>query len=349
MPNANLSDESKEQMLDPQEEHEAECGTPLTGGVTPAACVAAAQAGHEGLLDRLLEELPDAAAGTDGPLHLACFQGLVGAVDALARRAGTAVNAPGELGNTPLHLAAMRGSLQACKVVLCHGGDPRLRNVYGNAPASLAATASCRQLLSNMAEGGRQAVDGLRADMATAAAAAQEEEQQREQQQQEQEQRRQQEAEETARLAAETAQAAQLAKEEEESRAAQEEAAAAAAEQERLAEEAAAVLAAKRAAKQGKPTSNTATSRSSKPAAGAAARTLAGTRATQPSPGARAASGSQRSAAGKPPAPQPGLPAGASRKLTASAAGRVSRNISKPGGKPVSRAATGGTAQPAAL
>jgi hypothetical protein len=73
MPNANLSDESKvgqtrhgshfrhqlglcrlaavhlllllplslqEQMLDPQEEHEAECGTPLTGGVTPAAwCV----------------------------------------------------------------------------------------------------------------------------------------------------------------------------------------------------------------------------------------------------------------------------------------------------------------------
>ncbi|KAL4853071.1 Ankyrin repeat-containing protein [Chlorella vulgaris] len=306
------------------------------------------KAGREDLLDRLLEELPDAATGTDGPLHLACFQGFVGAVDALVRRAGTAVNAPGALGNTPLHLAAISGSLQACKVVMCHGGDPRLRNVYGNAPASLAATASCRQLLSNMADGGKQAIDGLRADMAAAAAAAQEEEQQREQQQQEQEQRRQQEAEETARLAAEAAQAAQLAKEEEERRTAQEEEeASVAAEQERLAAEAAAVLAAKRAAKQGKPTSSIATSRSSKPAAGAAARTLAGTRATQPSPGARAASGAQRSAGGKPPTPQPGLPAGASRKLTASAAGRGSRNISKPGAMPVSRAATGGTAPPA--
>ncbi|EFN54769.1 hypothetical protein CHLNCDRAFT_134696 [Chlorella variabilis] len=234
--------------------------------VTPALCVAAAQAGYGHLLERLADRLEpehgDSAASTgpvDSPLHWAAFKGLAGAVEVLARRAAAAggiewVNFRGQLDSTPLHLAAISGSLEAVKALIYHGGDAslHLRNAYGNIPASLASTATCRQLLVSLAEGGQPAVQQLRADMDAAAAAAQAQ-REREQQQQEErrrleeeEEQRQQEAEEAARLAAEEAEAMRIAQEEQERRQAEE---AAAVEQERLAAEAAAAAAAAQTAK----------------------------------------------------------------------------------------------------
>jgi len=52
--------------------------------------------------------------------------------------AGAHVNAMDNHKNTALHLAAMRGYIESVKLLLSHGADPALKNVYGETAANMA-------------------------------------------------------------------------------------------------------------------------------------------------------------------------------------------------------------------
>ena len=57
---------------------------------------------------------------------------------------GEDINAPDELGNTPLHLAAAAGHMQFVSALLQHGADPMALNKAGKRPAEIAASDATR-------------------------------------------------------------------------------------------------------------------------------------------------------------------------------------------------------------
>lgn len=71
------------------------------------------------------------------PLHVAAVQGDVDAIELLLS-AGADPNALGELGNTPLHDAVISEKLDVIAVLLRAGADPGKRNDDGRTPREVA-------------------------------------------------------------------------------------------------------------------------------------------------------------------------------------------------------------------
>ncbi len=64
----------------------------------------------------------------------------LGSIDEIAvlANAGADVNAAGDLGNTPLHQAAMAGRIASVQKLLELGGDPKLENEFGQTALDVA-------------------------------------------------------------------------------------------------------------------------------------------------------------------------------------------------------------------
>ncbi len=73
----------------------------------------------------------------DSLIHLVAFVGGPDELDLLVR-SGAKVNAIGDMGYTPLHLAAMDGRLKVAEKLLALGADPGIRNEFGTTPAETA-------------------------------------------------------------------------------------------------------------------------------------------------------------------------------------------------------------------
>jgi len=70
------------------------------------------------------------AAMNDTMLHFAAESGATGDIEVLVA-SGAEVNAIGDIGNTPLHGAAMMGRFSAAKRLLDLGADPTIKNELG--------------------------------------------------------------------------------------------------------------------------------------------------------------------------------------------------------------------------
>ncbi|MBB6593737.1 ankyrin repeat domain-containing protein [Ralstonia solanacearum] len=66
----------------------------------------------------------------NSPIHVACVRGSVVEVQALLD-GGANVNAIGELGNTPLHEAAGQGHIEVVRLLLAAGAVPLEPNEFG--------------------------------------------------------------------------------------------------------------------------------------------------------------------------------------------------------------------------
>ena len=94
---------------------------------------AAAQAGSDDALSRLLAEGADVNARSTGgetALMLAAARGRLDAIGLLIER-GADVNAATDAGNTALMLAAARGQVDAARTLLAHGARADHRNKFG--------------------------------------------------------------------------------------------------------------------------------------------------------------------------------------------------------------------------
>ena len=81
------------------------------------------------------------------PLHVAAVRGSMEEMEALID-GGADVNAPGELGNTPLHEAVGQGNLEAVKLLLSHGASPIAKNEFGETPTDVARLKNRSDILS---------------------------------------------------------------------------------------------------------------------------------------------------------------------------------------------------------
>jgi ankyrin repeat protein len=66
-------------------------------------------------------------------LHLAAFRGNIRAISLLAR-AGLDINAKGDMGSTPLHMAYSGNQAEAIAFLLALGANPELRDEFGCVP-----------------------------------------------------------------------------------------------------------------------------------------------------------------------------------------------------------------------
>ena len=73
----------------------------------------------------------------ESPLHVASVRGDMDEV-AASIRAGADVEAPGELGNAPLHEAVGQGHVGAIKLLLAYGASPNAKNEFGETPLDIA-------------------------------------------------------------------------------------------------------------------------------------------------------------------------------------------------------------------
>ena len=71
------------------------------------------------------------------PLHIACVRGNLDEVETLLN-AGAEVNTYGELGNTPLHEAVVQSHKEVVKRLLLSGADPNLANENGETAGDIA-------------------------------------------------------------------------------------------------------------------------------------------------------------------------------------------------------------------
>jgi ankyrin repeat protein len=96
--------------------------------------------------------LPSVSVTTRGafgntPLHVAAVRGDVRAIVILLR-AGADINAPGEHGYTPLHEAVEQGHAPAVRVLLDHGADTTARTDGGFTALDLARMEGNREILN---------------------------------------------------------------------------------------------------------------------------------------------------------------------------------------------------------
>jgi hypothetical protein len=80
------------------------------------------------------------------PLHLASLRGDIAIVNALIR-AGAHVNTRSIEGDAPLHEASSRGHVDVINTLLKAGGDPFLKTKYGKTSFDLAKTQKIRQMM----------------------------------------------------------------------------------------------------------------------------------------------------------------------------------------------------------
>lgn|GEM_PF-1659901 len=81
----------------------------------------------------------------DTPLHIAARRGTVEDIVALVEH-GATINLKGDLGNTPLHYAAMTGMAEAAKRLLELGADPAAENELCESPALVAKQGGHHQI-----------------------------------------------------------------------------------------------------------------------------------------------------------------------------------------------------------
>ncbi len=73
----------------------------------------------------------------DYPLHVAAVRGSIEEIEVLLQN-GANINAKGEYDLTPLHHAAEHGHLAAVKILLENGADSSLEDIHGCTPLELA-------------------------------------------------------------------------------------------------------------------------------------------------------------------------------------------------------------------
>jgi len=74
----------------------------------------------------------------DTPLHIAAIRGDVHIIGLLLD-AGAEIDAPGEHGYTPLHEAVEQGQVEAVRFLLSYGASPGVPNKWGATPKGKAA------------------------------------------------------------------------------------------------------------------------------------------------------------------------------------------------------------------
>ncbi len=73
----------------------------------------------------------------DTPLHIAAINGNLEAI-ALLLQEGAELNAKGEDGMTPLHYAVQMGQIEAIKILIEHAADSTLTDEFGDTPLTKA-------------------------------------------------------------------------------------------------------------------------------------------------------------------------------------------------------------------
>jgi uncharacterized protein len=81
----------------------------------------------------------------DTPLHVAAIRGDVHIIGLLLD-AGAEIDARGEHGHTPLHEAVGQEHIEAVKLLLCRGADPRIRNDWRQTAKELAQIAGAHEV-----------------------------------------------------------------------------------------------------------------------------------------------------------------------------------------------------------
>jgi ankyrin repeat protein len=84
------------------------------------------------------------------PLHVAAVWGDVDAIE-LLMGAGADVNARGEFGHTPLHEASAQNKLEAVRVLMAWGADLVIKNDWGQTPREAAALAGNSEIEKELA------------------------------------------------------------------------------------------------------------------------------------------------------------------------------------------------------
>ncbi|KAK9796989.1 hypothetical protein WJX73_008667, partial [Symbiochloris irregularis] len=92
----------------------------------------------------------------DTALHWAAFRGDLTAVEAL-HKADPDLDAVGDLGNRPLHLAVSQGHWAVTRYLLGHGANMTCRNSYRCTPSMLCQDAAVKELLVDVAKNGASA------------------------------------------------------------------------------------------------------------------------------------------------------------------------------------------------
>ncbi|GAB3782396.1 ankyrin repeat domain-containing protein [Dyella agri] len=80
--------------------------------------------------EKPIEPLSYRAPDGDSCLHVASHRGNLRAVQLLVR-AGLDINAPGDMGYTPLHYAA---TAEVIEFLLANGASPTIKNEFGSSP-----------------------------------------------------------------------------------------------------------------------------------------------------------------------------------------------------------------------
>lgn len=94
------------------------------------ALIAKYQRSHWEFAKLDLSDLNQQISDGDALLHLITCVGSLDEVELLVV-SGARVNAPGDMGFTALHLAAMKGDLKMAKKLLDLGANPRIKNEWG--------------------------------------------------------------------------------------------------------------------------------------------------------------------------------------------------------------------------